>query len=57
MTGMGTGFDCTGGPEDQLQSRRTRPSSVARVLRTSKSTRTIPKNGTNPAAITIGSKT
>lgn len=44
-------------PANQLHSLRTRPSSVARVFRTSNSTRIIPINGTNPAAITMGSKT
>jgi hypothetical protein len=42
-------------PTEAVQIRRTSPKSVARVLRTSSSTRIIPTNGISPAAITIGS--
>ena len=41
---------------NELQSGRTRPCSVARVLRTSNSTRSIPTKGTRPATITTVSK-
>src|SRR5258708_4805120 len=40
-----------------LQILRTRPSCVARVLRTNNRTRIIPTNGTSAATITIGSNT
>src|SRR5690349_24126763 len=48
--------ECTQPPANALQSVRTRPRSVARVLRTSDSTRIIPIKGTRPATTTIVSK-